>query len=218
MARYHPDAQAIDLKALQARLTGTDLIPSQQPLLDGMAETMAALGEAGMHSMADLISALKTKKSLAALAETSGVGEPYLQLLRRTINGFFPKSRALKEIDWIAKDAIARLAKAGVKNTQQLFETASDDSGGLAKRIDVDPGILEELLTIAGLCRIQWVAPSFARVLIAAGYRDAAAIAKADPETLTGQIEQANQGARFYKGKLGLRDVRRLVMAAGYVE
>ena len=216
--RYHADAQTIDLKALQARLTGTDLIPSQEPLLDGMADKTAAPGKADIRTMADLLSALKTKQSLAALAETSGVAEPYLQLLRRAINGFFPKPRPLKEIDWVEKDAVSRLAKAGIKTTQQLFEAALDDAGGLAEKTGVARNTLEDLLTIASLCRIQWVAPSFARVLVAAGYRDAAAIARADPEVLAREIEEANAGARFYKGKVGLRDVSRLVTAAGYVE
>ena len=218
MARYHADAKAIDLKALQARLMGTDLIPSQEPLLDNMSDKMAAISKAGLQSVADLRSTLQTKPSLTALSQNSGVPEPYLLLLRRTINGFFPKPRSLTEVDWVNTNTITRLAKTGIKNTQQLFEAASDDADGLAEKTGVARRTMGDLFAIAGLCRIQWVAPSFARVLVAAGYRDTAAVAKADPEALAREIEEANAGARFYKGKVGLRDVWRLVAAAGYVK
>ena len=76
---------------------------------------------------------------------------------------------------------------------------------------------LLEFMVISDLCRIQWVSPTFARVLVASGITSAAAVAKADPEALFHAISKANEDAKFYKGKIGLRDVRRLVAAATYV-
>jgi hypothetical protein len=74
-----------------------------------------------------------------------------------------------------------------------------------------------ELLSISDLCRIQWVSSSFARALVAAGAADAAAVAAANPETLFEVIKKANRNAKYYKGTVGLRDVKRLVVAARYV-
>ncbi len=51
--RYYLDEQTIDMAALQKRLRRTDLIPSQEPLLDGMAENAAAISKAGVVSLAD---------------------------------------------------------------------------------------------------------------------------------------------------------------------
>lgn len=214
---YHLDEHAIDLDALQERLKGTDLIPSQVPLLDGLTENTRSIGKAGIASLADLRSALKTEKSLGLLARRSGVDAGYLRLLKRTINGFFPKPRPLKDIDWLATPAVAELNKAGIKDTRQLFEAAIAGSETCAGQLGIDDKDAQELLAVSDLCRIQWVSPTFARALAAAGMANASAVAGADPETLFEAIKDANRDARFYKGTVGLRDIRRLVAAARYV-
>ncbi|MEO1246264.1 MAG: DUF4332 domain-containing protein [Pseudomonadota bacterium] len=202
---------------MQKRLQSTDLIPSQEPLLEGLAKKMSSIRKAGVQSTADLRTALKTKKSLASLAESSGLDTSYLQLLRRTINGFFPKPRPLKDIDWLDKKTLKGLNKAGIKDTRKLFEEASGGAAKLAGRTGADRNALLEFVKISDLCRIQWVSPTFARVLVAAGCDNAAAVAAADSEALYNAISAANEDAKFYKGKIGLRDVRRLVAAAAYV-
>lgn len=215
--RYHIDGHATGLDALQERLRSTDLIPSQEPLLDGMANKMASIKQAGVDSLGDLCSTLKTERSLTALAEHSGVDASYLKVLRRTINGFLPKPRSLKDVDWLESDAINSLNKAGIKNTEQYFEAASGDVVALAERAGIDQSDAHELQAISDLSRIQWVSPTFARVIVAVGLTNAAAVAKAEPEELYAGITKANQGARYYKGKVGLRDIKRLVNAAAYV-
>lgn len=214
---YHIDDQSADLSSLQARLEDTDLIPSQLPLRDGLNKKMAVLRGAGIESVADLRAALKNSSSLVSLSERSRVDPDYLKLLKRTVNGFFPKPRSLGEVDWLGNDSIAALHKAGIRNTKQLFEAAEADRAAFAREVGADPEDISELSTVSDLCRIQWVSPSFARVLMAAGMNDAAAVAKADPQVLYAAIADANEGAKFYKGKVGLRDVRRLVTAARYV-
>ena len=214
---YYIDEHSTDLSALQERLQSTDLIPSQEPLLDGIAGKFSSIRETGVQSLADLRTALKTERSLTLLSKSSGVDSNYLRLLRRAINGFFPKPRSLKEIGWLDESTVVSLNRAGIKNTQDLFDAASDDAASLAKRTGIDQKEVLEFLAIADLCRIQWVSPTFARVLVAAGFPNAAAVAEANPEALFHAIAKANDNARFYKGKIGLRDVRRLVAAATYV-
>jgi hypothetical protein len=101
MRSYHIDEQATDLEALQDRLQSTDLIPSQRPLLDGLAEKSTSIRKSGVASLADLRRALKTEQSLTSFSEISGVDVSYLRLLKRAINGFTPKSRPLKAFDWL---------------------------------------------------------------------------------------------------------------------
>ena len=152
---YYIDDASTKLSTLQKRLEDTDLITSQTPLLEDISTKMSALGEAEITSLADLRAALKTTKTLEALSQESGVDAGYLQLLRRAVNGFFPKPRALAELDWLDKS-------------------------------------------------------------VAASYPNAAAIAEAEPETLYDAVAKANEGAKFYKGKVGLRDMKRLDDAAAY--
>ncbi len=215
--QYDIDENAIDLDALQQRLENTDLIPSQEPLRDKLDEKLTAIGKARIKSMGDLRNALKTDKSLALLAKESGVDVTYLQLLKRTVNGFLPKPRPLKTFDWIGRDTINKLREQGIKNTRQLFIAASEDTGAFAKRTGISQVDAAALFAVSDLCRIQWVSPPFARALVAAGATNPAAVARADPKALSKSVEKANQDATFFKVKVGLRDIKRLVAAARYV-
>ena len=106
MTSYHIDERSIDLDALQDRLKRTDLIPSQKPLLDGLLDKLALIRKAGVTTLADLRSAMKTEKSLSFISESSDVEAGYLRLLKRAINGFIPKPRSLREMDWLGSDAV----------------------------------------------------------------------------------------------------------------
>ena len=217
MKSYHLDECSIDLDALQERVRSTDLIPSQKPVLDGMAEKARSISKTGVTSLAQLRNALKTEQSLTLLSKNSGVDASYLQLLRRVINGFFPKPRALKDMDWLEAGTVDNLSKTGIKNTRQLFDAVPGGAAELARRTGVGQKDAQELLSISDLCRIQWVSPTFARVLVAAGFKNANAVAGANPEALFHAITKANRDARFYKGAVGFRDIKRLVATARYV-
>jgi hypothetical protein len=81
----------------------------------------------------------------------------------------------------------------------------------------VDISVLEELVLLADLTRVQWVSPTAARMLLEAGYSSPSEVAAADPEGMCEALERVNQGDRFFRGKIGLRDIKRLVHAAGYL-
>ena len=73
MKSYQSDEHLIGLDALQARLESTDLIPSQKSLLDGLPEKLTSIRKAGVSSLADLRSSLKTEETLTIISESSGV-------------------------------------------------------------------------------------------------------------------------------------------------
>ncbi len=214
--KIQSQAARTSLEDLQDRILSSDLIPSHEPLRDGLAAKLAAIQAAGVQNAAELLVTLKSARSSAALATSTGIDLTYLQLLRRAVNGFFPKPRPLKDIDWLGDDAVASLATVGIKNTAQLFEAASDPVA-LTQQTGLQHKTLDEMVAIADLCRIQWVSPGFARVLVAVGLRTASEVARADPDALCAAIAATNAEAKFYKGKVGLRDVKRLVKAAAYV-
>ena len=54
-------------------------------------------------------------------------------------------------------------------------------------------------------------------MMLAAGCRSSSALASAEPEQLCRDLERINEGGKYFKGNIGLRDVRRLVKAAGYL-
>lgn len=214
---YHLDFAAMSLADLEAKLERTDLIPSQRPLLDGIGKKLAALRKAGVANLEDLSAALRGAKGPSALAAESGVAEDYLVLLRRTIEGFRPKPVKLAEYPGADPRSIDALAALGILDSKALYEAASGAkaAAALAKRAGIPSASVMELLCLAGLSRIQWVGATFARVLYEAGCRSPADIAAADASTLYEAVLRANEGGARYKGKIGLRDIGRLVMLAG---
>lgn len=214
---YYIDAHSVGLDALRKRLQASDLIPSHLPLLERLAENLALLRQADICSLGDLRDALKTKKSAMVLAARCNVDGQYLLLLRRAINGFFPKPKDLNDFVWLDMATVGKLAMVGVNNTQQLFDGVAGDPE-FAKKAGVTLRALAPFLEYSDLCRIQWVSPTFARVMISAGITDADSVAKSDPEELCDAIGEANKKDGLYKAKVGLRDIKRLVVAASYVD
>ena len=212
---YHIDEDRTKLGDLRKRLEATDLIPSHQPLLDGIGRNFAALEKAGCTSLRALRTRLKNAKAIAALAKDADVDACYLSLLRRVVEGFFPKPQPLSAFDWLKAGTLAKLKKAGITNTEQLH--LAGGPAALTKKTRLTAKELSKPVALADLSRVQWVSPTFARVLVAAGFDRAAKIARAEPEALCKAVETANENARFYKGKVGLRDVKRLIVAASYV-
>ncbi len=74
---------------------------------------------------------------------------------------------------------------------------------------------MRELRGLADLSRVQWVSPTFARALYEAGYGSCSDVAAARAEDVYEAVLRANGGGKYYKGKVGLRDMRRLVQLAG---
>ncbi|MCI2397913.1 DUF4332 domain-containing protein [Aliiroseovarius subalbicans] len=205
---YHLDARKMGLEDVVQRLRGTDLIPSQLPLLEDLPDNIAALERVGMVTVADLRAAMKNPGMVQDLAKVSGVDADWLILLNRALKGFFPKPRPIKEFEWVSAPLRTQLKAEGLTNSELVFETYSEALP--------EGGEVETLLATCDLCRIQWVSPSFARALVASGFVTAADLARADPEDVATALAKVNVDGRFFKGKVGLRDIRRLVVAAQY--
>jgi predicted flap endonuclease-1-like 5' DNA nuclease len=217
---YHLDFSKMSLADLKAKLGRTDLIPSQLPLMDGIDGKLAALRKAGIATLEDLSAALRGAKGPASLSERSGVAEDYLALLRRTIEGFRPKPARLSEYPGIGSGVARALADLGIADSRQLYEAAPDAKAvsALARKAGAGIEALRELRGLADLSRIQWVGPAFARALYAAGFASASRVAASEPEEAYEALVRANEGGRFYKGKVGLRDIGRLVALARELE
>lgn len=216
---YYIDAGKVSLDDLKKRIEETDLVPSRASLLDRIDGKLKALEQQGITTLANLRNELRNSKRLEAVSNATGIETQYLILLRREIEGYFPKPSALKVFDWLPKGAIAILEENGIRDTTALYKAASSVNGRteLAKSTGVDVSILEALVRLADLTRVQWVSPTVARMLVEAGYDSVSKVAAADADDLCQALMHINEGDRFFKGKIGLRDIKRLIRAASYV-
>jgi predicted flap endonuclease-1-like 5' DNA nuclease len=209
---YCFNAEALSLSDLKNRITSTDLVPSREPLLNGLDGALAQLEGLGIKNMAGLRRELKDNKRLFAIADQTGIDKDYLALLRREVESYIPKPFSLKNFDWIPAEEIAKLDVAGVKTTADLFENPEK-----AKASGLETTRLDHLLKCADLTRIQWVSPLTARMLIGAGYATPASVAAAIPEELDKGMQAVNTENAWFNGRIGLRDIMRLIEAARYV-
>jgi len=140
-------------------------------------------------------------------------------LLRREVESYSPKPFKLIEADWLPREEIAKLTVIGIGNAEDLRQAAATQGGvpQLEHKTGIDHKVLEELIDLSELGKIQWVSINFARMLREAGYSNANAVAEANAEVLCERLEQVNSGGKFFNGKIGLRDIKRLVHSAGYV-
>jgi hypothetical protein len=216
---YYLDAEKIRMDDLRKRIEDTDLVPSRVSLLDGIQKKIKALEGQGILTLAQLRTGLNNTKRLESLSKKSGVDSKYLILLRRETEGWFPKPSPLKAFDCLPKGEIVKLEKSGIMETASLHAAtwSAKQRAEFVKKNHVDAETLDSISRCAELTRVQWVSPTTARMLVDAGCGGVSALAAADPERLCAALERINKGNKYFKGKIGLRGVKRIIRAAGYL-
>ena len=210
--KYCFDANSISLEQLKERICSADLVPSREPILANLDEHLKSLESMGIKTLGGLRKELKDNKRLFAIAEQTGIDKDYLALLRREFESYFPKPFPLKEFEWIPIEEISRLEGVGIRNTADLFENPDK-----VQNSGIQPDHGRHLLQCADLTRIQWISPVSARMLTETGYETPAKVATANPEELDKALDTVNTENNYFKGKIGLRDIKRLIHAARYV-
>jgi len=216
---YHIDAEIVSLDDLQKRLEATDLVPSRASLINELESTIKILKEHTIQTLADLRAEMKTKIKLEALSVTTGIDKQYLVLFRREIESYFPKPHPLKKFTWFPYEEIQKLELKGIRNTTVFYKTYvnAENKEEFVRSSEVKSEIIEELIQLCGLTRMQWTSPLAAKMLFDAGYKNVEKVAKAEPEELYNSLVQINEGYKYFKGKIGLRDIKRLIHSAKYV-
>ncbi len=168
---YHIDPSLYTLRQMKDDLIGRQLIPSRVSLKEDLEAKFDLLQEQGIHTLQDLISALKNKKKLVELSTRTGINETYLVLLRREANSYLPNPVTLDRFSGFSTDVLEGLAKEGIKSSRHLFERAISDPGlrSLADESGIQREVLIELLGLSDLVRAYGVGPVFARILYDTG-------------------------------------------------
>lgn len=216
---YYIDAEKITLDELQKRIEETDLVPSRSSLLENIKDNFAVLKKNGYVTFADLRRDLKNSKNIPAISKKTEISSEYLTLLRREIESYFPKAFPTRSFDWLPKKEIEKIEKQGYKNTALLFDVlnSSKKRKEISNDLGIETQIIDALSRLVDLTRIQWISPVAARMLISAGYNDARSVAKANAEKMCNELDKVNKENNYFKGKIGFRDIKRLIKAASYV-
>lgn len=216
---YYVDENRVTIEDLMSRITESDLVPSREVLLDCIEGNFASLKESGISTLADLRQYVKNPKRIGALAQITGIDVEYLTLLRREIESYISKNYPLGSFDWLDTNQIAELESKGFNNSALFFDTfeVRHRREELIASIGLEKSFVEELFALVDLTRIQWVNPTFARVLVDSGYKNAELISTANANDLHEAVQNINSDSQYFKGKIGLRDIKRLIKSATYV-
>ncbi len=216
---YYPDFAALGLEEIARRLAGADLIPSQVPLLEELESKLRILRDSGIATLEDLVRTLKKTGGPTAVAARTRIPEDYLIVLRRTVEAFRPKPVRIRDYPGIEPETAEALESAGISDSQALWEAARADRGmGLASQTGLPAARIEEIFCLSDLSRIPYVGATYARAILEAGCRSVGDVSRADPDSLDRNVQAANTRLGLYKGRVGPRDIRRLIRMAGEID
>jgi hypothetical protein len=204
------DLQAIRLEEFQHMLENKDLLPSRKILLEEIHVRFQTLAAAGIKTMDDLWQGLKTSKKVVQVAESTGVPQEYLTILRREVGSYLPRPVKLAELPGVSAEEIEMLRKAGIGTNQQLLLQAAGDETlvDLARRTGVPQEMLLEMVRLSDLCRIIGVGPVFARILLEAGIESVHAFVNAQPEKILERVDAVIEAKQYVQASVTINDIQ----------
>jgi hypothetical protein len=159
---------------------------------------------------------LKKKDKLEELSKVDCFSDDYLVILLREINSIQPKPNKISEFIGISPETVSKLEKIGIKDTVKLFDNVltPESRKKLAARTNISESEILELTKLTDLSRIKWVGATFARMLFFVGVDTVEKASSVDYVELHQKINQINKEKNYYKGQIGLHDMKLFVDAA----
>ena len=213
---YAPNLDKVPLERYRDILKTQRLLPSRTLLGEQTDARFAAMANAGIRTLGELKKILSSTKKRAAFAETSGVPDEYLNLLRREIGSLEPKAVNLSEFPEVAEPDLAALSAAGIHTSRELFTryTAHNDPEEFARAIGADAAAVRELFCLCDMVRVNGAGPLWVRLLYEAGFESLRDIALADAADMLTRTDAVNRQKRYYTLTLGIKDMRFCIDAA----
>lgn len=213
---YAPNLDKVPLEHYRDILKTQRLLPSRTLLGEQTDARFAAMANAGIRTLGELKKILSSTKKRAAFAETSGVPDEYLNLLRREIGSLEPKAVNLSEFPEVAEPDLAALSAAGIHTSRELFTryTAHNDPEEFARAIGAEVAAIQDLFCLCDMVRVNGAGPLWVRLLYEAGFESLRDVALADAADMLTRTDAVNRQKRYYTLTLGIKDMRFCIDAA----
>lgn len=213
---YYIDLEKISIGEYRDKLESAYLPPSRMILKEKLDERFGHLNDMGIRNVKELLQLLRKKDKVAELQKTSCFSGEYLTILLRELNSLLPKPNKVGDFPGVSNDTVLALEKLGIKDTLKLFDKVltPESRAELARLTGIPASEVLKLAKFTDLSRIKWVGVSFANMLCEAGFDTVEKLADADPVWLHEKINQVNKENSFYKGQIGLNDMRIVVETA----
>lgn len=216
---YYINLKEISIDAFREKLIKADLLPSRILLKTNLEQRFELFKQHNVSNLLELQQFLKKATNTEPLVRSGLVPEEYLKVLLREINSLQPKPCKIEEFTMLNQATVQKLTDMGIRTTLQLFDQVCKAS--TRKALTENTGIPEDelklLASLTDLNRVRWVGATFAQMLYKCGYTSAKVLATANYETLHSQINRLNKDSQFFKGAIGLHDMKLCVEAASDV-
>lgn len=199
---YNLDLESLSIQEYGKLLKKQNLLPGRRVLWRDSDKNFALLESQGINTVAQLKKTLSTSVKIAAFATAAGIPEDYLVILKREIGSLEQKPVPLASFPGINPLLIAELNEAGIKTSKDYFES---------KQAKPD-----ELFCLCNLVRINGVGPAAAKTFYEAGYRSV--VAGAEAAAMLEKVSAINERQRYYKAKLGQKDMQFCIDFAAMLE
>ncbi len=191
-------------------LKGIMLIPSRKMLQQNIDADFSKIQASGINNLSELEKALSSPQKLKDFSGKTGVDMDYLVLLKRELGCLEPKPVLLKDFP-IGDGTVAEaLLQAGIKTSKDFYAIVEvpENIGGIARIGSVSVDKAYELFCLCKLSRINGIGAAAAKCFFDAGFMSPEDIAKEKADEMLAKISAANEGNRYYKAKLGLKDMQ----------
>lgn len=216
---YYINLEQISIEEYAVSLHTAYLPPSRKILKDKPEELLSKFKSFGIFNLFQLKAFLNKKANFQELIEQKHFEIDYLTILLREINSILPKPNNIRDFNKISTDTLKILESIKVKNTFQLFDYIKDKKSRdkFSKAVSIPENEIELLARYCDLSRIKWVSPKFAEMLIELGIDCVPKAASACAEELHKSLLNLNKDYKYFKGNIGLNDIRIFVSAAAKV-
>lgn len=202
---YSIDLNKISLNEFHEILASIDLLPGRRMLLEYLPEIIANLNQKGVFHLEALRKLLQNKKDYPELEKALLVSVEYLAILNREVNSYFSKPVPLSKLEVFSGEEFERLAGAGIKTTQALYEQALTPAHrqAIATRLALPLKKIIHALQLSDLLRINGVGPVYAAILWQIGIHAAADYLRLPSTEILARYQQSG----LARAKLGIKDV-----------
>ncbi len=216
---YYIDLESISIESFRIKLESAYLPPGRLILKENTEVRFGYFQRVGIKNVNELLKYLKKKDNLTGLLKADCFSEEYLIILLRELKSMHPGPNRIKDFAGISADVILKLEKSGIKDTLKFYDRVKSPESRkeLGRQTGISDAEILELTKLTDLSRIKWVGVSFARMLYDTGFDTVVKAASADYTDLHRRINLENRTRGYYKGQIGLNDIKIFIAAANEV-
>jgi hypothetical protein len=209
--KYNMDLSKMVLQKYKTFLKNRNLFPSRQILYENIDDNFQIFEDCGFKNLSDLKQAISTPAKIEKLSKETNISPEYLNILRRELGTFDKKGISFKDFPIIDNDTISKLEKKGIKNTKDFYEYPNKNKLGISVEM------INSLISLSCLVRINGVAAIAALTFYEAGYKTIRDIISSTKEEMLQKITKINDEKKYYKAKLGLKDMQFVIDFANLI-